>query len=63
MPAQDNKSLTTELHEHRLQLERLSYENKESVIVMDAVKEQNTELAAEIEELRVRMMATFAKFR
>jgi kinesin family protein 5 len=49
--------LAAELNDHRLQLERLSYENKEGVIVMDSVKEQNAELAAEIEELRVRRCA------
>lgn len=46
--------MSTELNDLRLQLERLQYDNKEGTIMLDSVKEQNTELTAEIEELRVR---------
>ena len=51
---QDNKKMATELNELRLQIERLQYDNKEGNIMLDSVKEQNGELTAEIEELRVR---------
>lgn len=51
--AQDNKKMSGELNELRLQLERLQYDNKEGTIMLDSVKEQNAELTAEIEELRV----------
>lgn len=37
----------------RLQLERIQYDSKESTITLDAVREQNTELSTEIEDLRV----------
>lgn len=50
--ANDNKAMSTELNEIKLQLERLTYESKEAAIVSDATREQNTDLAAELEELR-----------
>ena len=50
--ANDNKTMVTELGELRVQLERLTYESKEAAIVAEATKEQNADLAAELEELR-----------
>ena len=47
--------MTGELSELKLQLERLVYESKEAAITTDAMREQNTDLAAELEELRVRL--------
>ena len=52
----ENKSMTSELSELKLQLERLVYESKEAAITTDAMREQNTDLAAELEELRVRSL-------
>lgn len=52
----ENKTMTGELSELRLQLERLVYESKEAAITTDAMREQNTDLAAELEELRVRLL-------
>ena len=46
--------MTSELSELKLQLERLVYESKEAAITTDAMREQNTDLAAELDELRVR---------
>lgn len=48
----DNKTMTAELNEIKLQLERVTYEHKEAGITMDIIKEQNTDLSNELEELR-----------
>lgn len=45
--------MTGELSDLRLQLERLVYESKEAAITTDAMKEQNVDLAGELEEMRV----------
>ncbi|KZV90266.1 kinesin-domain-containing protein [Exidia glandulosa HHB12029] len=50
--SKENKALSTQLSELRLQLERLDYDNKESVITIDILKEQNQDLTNELEELR-----------
>lgn len=50
----ENETLTGELSEFKLQLERIVFEAKESAITNDALKEQNVDLAAELEEARVR---------
>ncbi|GAA6032440.1 hypothetical protein JCM8097_008176 [Rhodosporidiobolus ruineniae] len=48
----ENKSMTGEVADLRLQLERLVYESKEAAITSDSLKEQNAELERELEELR-----------
>lgn len=48
----DNKTMTAELNEIKLQLERVTYEHKEAGITMDILKEQNADLTNELEELR-----------
>lgn len=45
--------MNSELREMRSQLERLVYESKEAAITADAMREQNGDLAGELEELRV----------
>ena len=50
--SQENKSLTTQINEMKLQLEKISYEHKEANITMDILKEQNTDMTNELEELR-----------
>ena len=50
--SKENKSMSSQLNELRLQLERLDYDNKEGVIAMDILKEQNADLTNDIEELR-----------
>lgn len=50
--SKENKAMSSQLNELRLQLERLDYDNKEGVIAMDILKEQNTDLTNDIEELR-----------
>jgi kinesin family protein 5 len=44
--------LTSTLSELRLQLERLDYDNKEGIITIDMLKEQNQDLNSEMEEFR-----------
>ena len=40
------------LNELRLQVERLDYDNKESIITIDILKEQNADQSNEIEEFK-----------
>lgn len=49
--------MTSELGELRLQLEKIHYESKEAAITTDAMREQNADLAAELEELRVEFLS------
>lgn len=44
--------MSGQLNELRLQVERLDYDNKESVITIDILKEQNQDAKAELEELK-----------
>ncbi|KAK7020574.1 kinesin heavy chain [Favolaschia claudopus] len=48
----ENKVMSTQLNELRLQVERLNYDNKEGVITVDILKEQNADALAELEEVR-----------
>lgn len=44
--------MSSQLNELKLQVERLDYDNKEGVITIDILKEQNQDANAELEELR-----------
>lgn len=44
--------MSSQLNELRLQVERLDYDNKEGVITVDILKEQNQDTKSELEELR-----------
>ena len=44
--------MSGQLNELRLQVERLDYDNKESVITIDILKEQNADAKNELEELK-----------
>jgi kinesin family protein 5 len=44
--------MSTQLNELRLQVERLNYDNKEGVITIDILKEQNADALAELEDVR-----------
>jgi kinesin family member 5 len=44
--------MSSQLNELRLQVERLDYDSKESIITVDILKEQNQDAKAELEELR-----------
>lgn len=54
----ENKTISSELNEVKLQLERVNYEHKEAGITMDILKEQNLDLTNEIEELRKSLSQT-----
>ena len=44
--------MSAQLNELRLQVERLDYDNKEGVITIDILKEQNLDAKSELEELK-----------
>ena len=44
--------MSTQLNDLRLQVERLNYDNKESLITIDILKEQNADGLSELEEVR-----------
>ena len=48
----ENKSMSGQLNELRLQVERLNYDNKESIITIDILKEQNQDAKGELEEFK-----------
>jgi len=48
--------MATELNEIKLQLEKVTYENKEGTIVMDSLREANQELNQELEQLKKTLM-------
>ncbi|KAJ7155943.1 kinesin heavy chain [Mycena crocata] len=48
----ENKFMSTQLNELRLQVERLNYDNKEGSITIDILKEQNADALSELEEVR-----------
>ncbi|TFK54862.1 kinesin heavy chain [Heliocybe sulcata] len=50
--SQENKSMSGQLNELRLQVERLTYDNKEGAITIDILKEQNQDAKNELEELK-----------
>ncbi len=48
----ENKTISSQLNDLRLQIERLDYDNKEGAITIDILKEQNQDANRELEELR-----------
>ncbi|KAG0145426.1 hypothetical protein CROQUDRAFT_658744 [Cronartium quercuum f. sp. fusiforme G11] len=48
----ENKVMASDLNDLKLQVEKLSYENKEATILGDAIREQNNDLTNELEELK-----------
>ncbi|CAG8960750.1 hypothetical protein HYFRA_00002286 [Hymenoscyphus fraxineus] len=52
----DNEKLTGEVNEAKMQLERLTFENKEAQITMDGLKEANAELTAELDEVKQQLL-------
>ena len=49
---QENKAMSAQLNDLRLQVERLDYDNKENMITIDILKEQNQDATRELDELR-----------
>ncbi|OAA62511.1 kinesin heavy chain [Niveomyces insectorum RCEF 264] len=52
----DTERLTSDVNEYKMQLERLTFEGKEAQITMDALKEANTELTAELDDLKQQLL-------
>ncbi|KAI8145084.1 kinesin heavy chain [Fennellomyces sp. T-0311] len=48
----DNQRMTAELSEVKVELEKVTYDSKESAITVDSLKEANQELTGELQELR-----------
>ncbi|KAG6818099.1 hypothetical protein H0H87_000003 [Tephrocybe sp. NHM501043] len=52
----ENKVMSSQLNELRLQVERLDYDNKEGVITIDILKEQNQDAKNELEEFKKQVL-------
>lgn len=50
--SKDNERLMSEVNDFKMQLEKLSFENKETQITLDGFKEANLELTAELDEVK-----------
>ncbi|KAG8931433.1 hypothetical protein FRC00_000775 [Tulasnella sp. 408] len=50
--SKENTTMSTQLNDLRLQLQRLDYESKEGKITVDILKDQNEELTKELEEVQ-----------
>lgn len=50
--SKENKTMSGQLNELRLQVERLDYDNKEGLITIDILKEQNADGKVELDELK-----------
>ncbi|KAN0133784.1 kinesin heavy chain [Lactarius tabidus] len=50
--SKENKAMSAQLNELRLQVEKLEFDNKESVITIDILKEQNVDAKNELEEFK-----------
>ena len=54
----DNEKLNSEVEALRMQIERISFETKEASITMDSLKEANTDLTNELDEVRKELLET-----
>ena len=52
----ENEKLASELNELRMQIEKVSYDGRESQITMDALREANSDLTAELDELKQQLL-------
>ena len=52
----DNEKLSGEVNELKMQLERIAFESKEALITMDGLKEANSELTAELDEVKQQLL-------
>ncbi|CAO3592632.1 unnamed protein product [Absidia cylindrospora] len=50
--ATDNQNITTELNDVKLQLQKVSYDGKESAITVDSLRDANQELELELSQLK-----------
>lgn len=51
-----NEKLGSEVNELKMQLERVAFESKEAAITMDGLKEANSELTAELDEVKQQLL-------
>lgn len=52
----ENEKLNSEVNEVKMQLERLTFEGKEAQITMDALKEANSELTTELDDMKQQLL-------
>lgn len=52
----DNEHMSSQVSELRMQLERVAFESKEAVITMDGLKEANSELTVELDEVKQQLL-------
>lgn len=52
----DNEKLSTEINELKMQVEKINFEAKESLITMDGLKEANSELTSELDEVKQQLL-------
>ncbi|KAF2020841.1 kinesin-domain-containing protein [Aaosphaeria arxii CBS 175.79] len=52
----DNERITGELNEMRMQVEKLNFEGKEALITMDSLKEANSELTTELDDIKQQLL-------
>ena len=52
----DNERLNTEVSELKMHLERVSFESKEASITMDSLKEANSELTTELDDVKQQLL-------
>jgi kinesin family protein 5 len=52
----ENERLTSEINEFKMQIERLTYESKETIITVDSLKDANGDLTTELDELKQQLL-------
>ncbi|KAF2659859.1 kinesin-domain-containing protein [Lophiostoma macrostomum CBS 122681] len=52
----DNERMTSELNELKMQTEKLNFESKEALITMDGLKEANSELTTELDDVKQQLL-------
>jgi kinesin family protein 5 len=52
----ENQKMSSEIHDLQMQLDRIKFDMKEEVISMDSLKEANTELTAELDEIKQQLL-------
>lgn len=52
----DNERLQSEANEFKMQVEKISFESKETMITMDSLKDANKELTAELDDVKSQLL-------
>lgn len=53
---EDNQKLASEVNELKMHIERVAYESKEASITMDGLKEANSELTSELDDVKQQLL-------